>query len=300
MKTSKPCSLPEESCVAFTLVELCAVLAVVLAGSMLLAPALARTKTVSKPCQCQNNLRQLMNAMSMYQQDNHDFFPPNPDDSGPAAGHDWCAGAAGIRQLYEFNPDVLASPSTSPLATYVGSNVSLFHCTADLRVGPYSGADPSKAGTLVRSARSISMNGAVGTVCAAFLAGAGHSGPPNLPAPGSFLTGTHNRNQTTWRTYGKSTDIVNPVPSNLFVLIEEDPLSINDGVLAFSASLPEWVDFPSTLHNLGGAVSFADAHTELHRWVEPTTPVRGHISLQSISATDRDWLWLKARTSALR
>ncbi len=34
-------------------------------------------------------------AMTMYTHDNHDLFPPNPDDGNTVPGHEWVAGQAG-------------------------------------------------------------------------------------------------------------------------------------------------------------------------------------------------------------
>ena len=287
---------------AFTLVELLTVIATLIVGLMLLAPAVARSRPASQAAQCMNNLKQLINAMAMYTQEHREMFPPNPDDGNTVTGHNWVSGQAGMGGGQEFNPDVLADPGLCPLTTYLRSNVSVFACTADLRVGVYQGRDPRKLGTSVRAARCVSMSSAVGNVCPAFANGcSGHSGIPSIPVAGTWLTGSHFCSQSTWRTYGKTSDIVNPRPSSLFVLIEEDPRSINDGFLAFSAGVPVWIDYPSTLHNFAGVVAFADGHVELHKWVKNTTRLTGgSVGQRSVAPNDPDWLWLEARTTARR
>ena len=287
---------------AFTLVELLTVIATLIVGLMLLAPAVARSRPASQAIQCLNNQRQLINAMAMYTQEHREMFPPNPDDGNTFPGHNWAAGQSGIGGGAEFNPDVLADPSRSVLTRYLRSNVSVFACTADLRLGVYQGTDPRKLGTSVRAARSVSMSSAVGNLCPAYFAVCrGHSGIPSFPVPGSWLTGNHSCSANNWRTYGKTSDIVNPRPSELFVLMEEDPRSINDGVLAFSAGVPEWIDYPGTLHNFAGVVAFADGHAELHKWVKNTTRLTGGpVGQRFVSSNDPDWLWLEARTTARR
>ena len=286
---------------AFTLVEMLAVLGVLAMGTALIAPALAKTRPAAQSIQCLNNLRQLMNAMSMYTQEHTGLFPPNPDDGNSTPGHNWVSGQAGMGGGQEFNPDVLANPTYSRFATFLGSNVSVFACSADTRLGVYQGTDPLRFGKIIRAARSVSLNGAVGNVCANFASFcSGHSGIPNRPVVGSWLSGNHSCSANNWRTYGKASDIVNPSPSNLFIMMEEDPRSINDGFFSFSAGVSKWVDYPSALHNSAGVVAFADGHSELHQWVESTTRLTGPPATQPVASDDRDWLWLKARTTALR
>ena len=284
----------------FTLIELLAIAAIVGLWAALLLPALARTRPTSEAAQCMNNLKQVMVATSMYTQDYQELFPPNPDDGNTVPGYNWCGGQAGVLGGQEFNPDYLANPSRMLLAPYLRSNVSVFHCTADWRVGTYQGTDPSKIGQMVPAARSISMNQAVGTIDAQFaLSASGHSGKPTLRTNGPWLTGSHMIGYGPWRTYGKTSDIIAPTPAGLFVFIEENPWSINDGGLSVSAGLPVWIDYPSTQHNLGGVVAFADNHVELHRWVTPTLRVNGPVSQRTVTSSDPDWTWLTKRTSVL-
>lgn len=287
---------------AFTIIELLVVSVTVAIGLMLLAPALARTRPASQAVQCLNNLRQLMNAMDMYTQEHAGLFPPNPDDGNTTPGHNWVPGQGGRGGGAEFNPDILADSARCRLAPYLGTNVSVFACSADLRTGLYQGTDPRRAGTFVRAARSVSLNGAVGTVCPAFAAGcSGHSGIPSIPVYGTWLTGNHACSSSTWRTYGKTSDIVNPTPSSLVVLLEEDGWSINDGFFACSAGLSVWIDYPATAHNLAGVVAFADGHAELRKWVETSTRLNGGpVAVRFVASNDRDWLWLKARMTAPR
>jgi prepilin-type processing-associated H-X9-DG protein len=132
-----------------------------------------------------------------------------------------------------------------------------------------------------------------------FSNGSGHSGVPNLAVNGPWLTGTHGQNTALngpWRTYGKLSQMVAPVPSKLWVMTEESPLSVNDGVMAMSVGRTLWVDYPSTLHSFGGVLAFADGHSELHQWMDPSTRLNGFPSGGVLSTETNDWSWLAVRT----
>ena len=53
---------------------------------------------------------------------------------------------------------------------------------------------------------------------------------------GGWLPGAaYNGSQTTWLTYGKMSSFSRPGPSKTFVIMDENPFSINDGSFAVSA-----------------------------------------------------------------
>ncbi len=285
---------------AFTMVELLAVIAMLIVLGSLLIPAIARTRPTSESAQCMNNLKQVMTATVMYTQEFQELFPPNPDDGNTLPGYNWCGGQAGVGGAQEFNPDILADVHRSLLAPYLNTNITVFHCTADRRVGLYQGTNPAKVGQYVPAARDISMNNAVGTLDPLFASSySGHAGKPTVPVNGSWLTGVNrvNRHNNPWRTYGKTSDIVAPSPAGLFIFTEENPLSINDDMFAMSAELSEWIDYPSNLHNLGGVLAFADGHVEIHKWVGPALRLTGPPGQTLVPSTDPDWTWLAQRTS---
>ena len=93
--------------------------------------------------------------------------------------------------------------------------------------------------------------------------------------------------------------MVAPVPSQLWVLSEESPVSINDADLNMSVQAVRWVDYPSTLHNFGCALAFGDGHSELHKWSDPSTEYSPYSRQLPIPpGGGRDWSWLAAHTSA--
>ena len=285
---------------AFTFTELLVVVLTIILLAFVLLPAHAGSRAKSESVRCMDNLREIMRAVMLYTRDNHDLFPPNEDSSSGPPGHVWVPGNAGLGSTEQFNPDNLADPNFCGITTYLNTNVSLFRCPTDLRVGTYQGADPTKLGTKVPAARSISMNQAVGTICPGFNSGNGHSGKPIFSVNGPWLDNFHShiRNRP-WRTYGKVSETVIPGPARLWVIIEEDVYSLNEGSLAVGMNMAEWIDFPATRHAMSCNISFADGHVELHKWVNQTTRMVGALVPRKAIVGDKtDWLWLAERTSA--
>ncbi|HEV2208159.1 MAG TPA: type II secretion system protein [Verrucomicrobiae bacterium] len=288
----------------FTLIELLAVMAMMVLLALTLLPARADSRTHAQGVRCQDNLRQVMGAVQAYTHDFQDRFPPNPDDGNTLPGHNWCPGNAATGGPAQFNPDILTDPTRCLIASYLDGQADVFRCTADLRRGLYQGSNPALVGKIVPAARTISMNVAVGSVCSAYYGTcSGHSGATVFPSNGAWLTGTRNCAQAAFRTYGRTSQVLIPGPANLMVITEEDPWSINDGVLSAVANPqePVWIDYPSTLHNLGCVMVFADGHTELHKWgpaMPKLGPNTGPGQRVANGSNLNDFLWLAARLSA--
>lgn len=273
---------------AFTLAELLVVVLVLTLLAAVLLPGFAGTSdSRSRALTCINNQRSIMAATLMYAQDHADFLPPNPDDGNTVPGHSWCAD-----RILTYNSSLLASNCL--LMPYLRTNVALFRCTADSSVRQ----SPSNPNLFQPVSRSISLNQAVGTICRQYDVGGGHGGKPVLSVNGPWLDNTHShRRNNPYRTFGKTSEIISPTPAGLWVLLEEDPKSINDAGFAFGMNNSEWIDFPSTLHEFGCVFSFADGHAALRKWEDSRTLLKGAPIRIQVPGS-KDWQWMANRTSA--
>ncbi len=274
----------------FTLIELLVVIAIIAILAGILLPVLAKSKAKALGIQCLNNTRQLQLAWIMYAEDNNDFLVPNEDNAAGGWVQGWLD--------YNGSPDntnILYLISQDPkynarLAKYTLSP-GIYHCPAD--------QSKSRGLTGLPRVRSISMNQAVGTMIAS-----------GAPVNGPWLTGTYGQNTASggpYRTYGKSSAIVDPSPSSLWVFVDEHPDSINDG--GFGLAMPpnpagtRWVDVPAQYHNNACGFSFADGHSEIHKWrlvgSQGIPPVTYRMLTGVLNVPNNpDVMWLAKRTSA--
>ncbi len=121
------------------------------------------------------------------------------------------------------------------------------------------------------------MNSAVGTIYESSTAlGGTDPRPVGSPVGGGWLPGNnYNNSQTTWLTYGKTSSFTRPGPSDTWVLMDENPYSINDGSMAISAVASTGntflIDYPAGNHGFAAGISFADGHSIVHKWTDSRT-----------------------------
>jgi prepilin-type processing-associated H-X9-DG protein len=121
-----------------------------------------------------------------------------------------------------------------------------------------------------------------------------------LYSNGSFWsTEGYNRHFQNWTQFLKESDI--PEPGKTFVTLDEHPDSINDG---YYLNNPEgnsrWGDAPASYHNGAGGFSFADGHSEIHKWLSVASriPVRFAFDAPNFDAAGRrDYEWVIERTT---
>jgi prepilin-type N-terminal cleavage/methylation domain-containing protein/prepilin-type processing-associated H-X9-DG protein len=277
----------------FTLIELLVVIAIIAILAGMLLPALAKAKTKAQGIKCMNNGKQIMLANKIYTGDFDELLPPNEDSSAAPAGHVWIQGHVDDPG-WVTNSARYSDPNWSTLAAYTGGSSQIYKCPSDprtVRIG----------GKAYPTTRSIAANQAVGTICPGFDSG-GHSGAPRVATHGPWLDGNHNhRRGTTYRTFGKESDFINPAQT--WVYIDEHDQSINDAGFGHPGPPPtnvRWVDYPAVYHNGAGGLSFADGHSEIHKWKGLKYNKTG-LPPNTVTAVQRnDWEWLANMTSQRR
>jgi prepilin-type processing-associated H-X9-DG protein len=293
------CSVQRQGAVAFTRVEVLAVVATVAMLGITFLPALATSPSAGQNAACRENTRQLARALLLYSADYTDFLPPNPDDGNTTPFHAWVPGQSGKGAPQEFNPDILTDGTRSLLFRYIDGGVEVFRCPSDLRTGRYQGTNQEwrAAGKIVPAARSYAMNLAAGT-------------EPWLsrgkrPVNGAWLDGKYNHTANkTWFTFGKTTDMKNPGPARTWLFLDEDPASINDCVFSLVGPYPgkqdySMIDWPATFHDYGANLAFADGHAESHSWLDPRTGVKNGNVSRVLQPGNVDIEWMSTHATAL-
>jgi prepilin-type N-terminal cleavage/methylation domain-containing protein/prepilin-type processing-associated H-X9-DG protein len=261
----------------FTLIELLVVIAIIAILAALLLPALAKAKAQGRRVQCINNERQLAIIWLLYASDQSDKLVNNGHSVGLAAGYAplWVYGDTHFTYPPFVDTQYLLDPTYANFGNHL-KNCQIYLCPEDHSKLLVPGSGPYLNQPKIRS---YAMNSHLNWVSE---------------------SGTLTSGYTIYRTLSS---LSRPGPSRIFLFQDVLPENLCYPAFVVRMSSPtsfSFFHFPSSQHNRGGVVSFADGHAEYHRWRDARTrpvPIGGLVAHNNPSPNNEDLAWIQERTT---
>jgi hypothetical protein len=242
----------------------------------MLLPALAAAKQKALAAQCVSNLKQLQLGWVVYAGDFSDSMMPN-SPSGYSTSPSWI-GDTSVESWDNNDANTNATLyQTNLMAGYMTGQLGVYRCPAD--------NVPSDNGQRIRT---YSMQGQVGG-----------KGPIYM-------------NQANAKFYTKTAQITGFPGSQMDGWLQVDN-DFGSTAGSYNSSAGYFPDVPGAYHKWSCGMSFADGHSEIHKWLNSTLkiPVTAHMSPPGgyttgtglpagnvNGSTATDWQWFTSRCAA--
>ena len=217
----------------FTLIELLVVIAIIALLMALLMPALERAREQGKRAMCLNNLKQLTLAWNLYADDNDGKLVNGAtgySNVGPPliSWGDHTGEIAWVDTTSTISPAVAMQGIKDGALWSYTKNVRLYRCPTGLVDNPLT------------YSIMFSMN----AVC--------HNWDEVYDGEGTHIKGR--------------SEIYSPSPAYRLVFIDEGYMTPDAFAVYYASEEERWWDDAPVRHGDGATVSFADGHTEHHKW----------------------------------